>query len=408
MKNETPLQKLNSLRKIAVFGQNRVTKISEGAGIVIFGLGRDAVSFYPLGNVRILNETIDFLYKNEISIFNNFSRKNFQNKLIDLFRKVNKEDRDFKIKDWEEFKSSLNNIPQESFRIFAPIYGVKMDTEMISLGEFTIYHPDYLKETLHNEYPKIIKLINQHIKFDHNYKISVDIRAKDTEKGYELAFKLFSSFENVANFVMATFHKTKRIGIFNYLKFINFESFILSERKLNKSSVTLEHFEEVKIDEFQALHIESARNSIWKLITSERNEIEQRILNSIEWVGKALIEQDDTKALLQYIIAIEAVLQYDEGKFIVPSIVSQLSDTIAFLLGETSKDRIYYSNEVKNLYKIRSSITHSGKGNINSLTLHTAHIFCYKIVMKLISADPFNKFKSKKELYEYLHNLKYG
>lgn len=407
MKNKIFVQKLNLLKKISVFGKSN-TKFGEGVGIVMSGYGKNAVSFFPMSNVRIFKENVDFLYNSEIKISDSFSHKIFQKKLIGLLKKIHSEDRDFKEKDWDEFKTDLYNLPEESFRIFAPIYGITMDKATFSLGDFTIYNPKYFKDQLVVEYPKIVKLINEHVKFDDNYKISVDVVAKDMEKCYELGFKAFNSFENVANFTMATFHKTKRVGIFNYSKFINFECFMLNAKMVNRSSVILEHFEEVKIDDFKLISTENDNDIIWKLITSNKNQIEQRILNSIEWCGKALIEVDDSKALLQYIIAIESLLQYDEGKFIVPSIVSQSCDTIAFLLGETYKDRIYYSTEMKKLYQIRSSITHSGKGKITSLTLHTAHVFCYKIIKKLIGTEPFNKFQNKDELYDYLHNLKYG
>ncbi|WP_026750683.1 HEPN domain-containing protein [Sediminibacterium sp. C3] len=408
MSNKDISQKLNHLRTIAVFGKHQFMDLGKGAFVRIFGFDEDSVSFIAVKNVREFENITTYLYNSDVEISINYSFKTFQNKIADLLRSLNKEKSDIKKTDWENFKSKLNSQPVETVKVFAPIYGITMNQEAISFGDFTIYHPDQIKTRLEKEYPKVKNLTDKHVNFDGNYKIGVEVKARDIVKCQELAHRAFSSFENVANFVMSTFHKTKRIGVLDYSQFKKFETFLLSIEKVTISGITLEHFETVHIDDPIFQDPENGNAYIWNWITTNKNDLQQKIMDSIEWYGKAVIESDDSKALLQYIISIEALLQYDEGKLIVPSIVSQLCDMIAYLLGKSFEERVSYAENIKELYKIRSSITHSGKSKISNLSLHTAQIICHMIIRKIITTEPYKNFQSKKSLCDYLIKLKYG
>ena len=164
----------------------------------------------------------------------------------------------------------------------------------------------------------------------------------------------------------------------------------------------------MNIDNPQYQNDENGNQTIWQWITQEKNTLQGKIMDSIEWCGKATVESDDSKGLLQYIISIESLLQFDEGTFISSSIVSQLSDMVAFLLGETYKQRLSYVKYIRDLYHIRSALSHGGKGNISEISLHTAFILCHKIIRKVITQKPFSEFKTKESLCRYLINLKYG
>jgi len=81
---------------------------------------------------------------------------------------------------------------------------------------------------------------------------------------------------------------------------------------------------------------------------------------------------------------------------------------IAFLLGENYEERIEYAAYIKDLYSKRSAIVHGGITHLNYILLHTANVLCHKIIRILLSEFPYKKFKTKKELCQYLSRLKYG
>lgn len=408
MSNQDISRKLNQLKDSAKFGRHQFMNLGKDAIIKIFGKGKNAVSFIAVRRVREFNEISEYLYNSEQAIVAVYSLITFQEELCGLLRIINQENRKANLADWKGFVKGLKEKPDISVKSLASIYGVTMIQPTLTLGDFTIYKPSEVNQLIIAEYPKMPKSKKSQLNFGGTYVIGITVKSKDFQKCYELADKAFYSFENVANFVTAGFHKTNRIGIFNYSFSKKVVSISLTQDKFNKSTKTLEQFGIIPIDNPIYQDIENGNKKMWEWITLERNDLQQKILDSIEWAGKALVESDDSKALLQYIISIEALLQYDEGKFIVPSIVSQLSDMVAFLLGESHKQRVSYSTYIKDLYKIRSSITHSGKSNISDMSLHTAHILTHKIIRKIITTSPYNTFVSKKSLCKYLIELKYG
>jgi len=408
MSNQDISRKINQLKDTARFGRHQFMNLGKNAIIKIFGKGRNAVSFIAVRGVKEFDEITEYLYNSEQTIVDDYSLITFQEELCRLLKRLNQENRKAILADWKGFIKELKDRPDISVKSLASIYGVTMNERTVTLGDFTIYKPSEINQLITNEYPRISKSKKSQLNFGGSYVIGITVKAKDFQKCYELADKAFSSFENVANFITAGFHKTNRIGIFNYSFSKKVVSISLTQDKVSKSTKTLEQFGIIPIDNPLYQDVENGNKEMWQWITIRRNDLQQKILDSIEWAGKALVESDDSKALLQYIISIEALLQYDEGKFIVPSIVSQLSDMVAFLLGESHKQRVSYSNYIKDLYKIRSSITHSGKSNINDISLHTAHVLTHKIIRKIITHPPYKTFVTKKSLCKYLIELKFG
>ena len=299
--------------------------MSSGAFVEIFGSEKNAVSFIAVKSIGEFNTLTQYLYNADKRIVANFVLKTFQSKLSDLIRDLFKEDRNATIKDWNTFIDGMLKLPDNSVKILAPIFGIVMEQPTISLGDFALYQPSFADSYLKKEFPKASNLIDKHFNFKDEYMIGVTVKAKDLKKCEELATKAFYSFENVSNFITASFHKTNRIGIFNYSDSKKIVSFLTSETSITKSKRTLDNFQKVQIDDPIYNNEENCNNKLWKLITSSKNDLEEKIIDAIEWCGKALVEVDDSKALLQYIICIESLLQYEEDKFIAPSVPMQHS-----------------------------------------------------------------------------------
>ncbi len=383
--------------------------LGPGAMIKMFGKGKNLVSFISVGVLNEFDSITATLYKSNPKIPRNYTLNTFQFELAELLRILHIEQRDAKQVDWEKFIERIINKENITVHILAPIYGVKMDSPILKLGDFTIYNPSNKGQVLKTEFPTIYKRRNTKSLLNQDYKIGITVTAKDLDKCYELAEKSFSAFENIANFITATFHKTNRIGIFNYSASKNIDSFIISPSKVLKTTKIIEQFTTVQIDNPYYQNDENGNKTLWQWITMEKNNLQQKIMDSVEWCGRASVEADDSKAVLLYTISIEALLQYDESSPIKPSIMSLLSDMVAFLLGETFEQRISYRDYIRELYSVRSAISHGGsKSNISSINLHTAFIMCHKIIRKIITTEPFKNFQTKKDLCIYLGDLKFG
>ncbi|MEC5158108.1 hypothetical protein [Chryseobacterium sp. MP_3.2] len=115
------------------------------------------------------------------------------------------------------------------------------------------------------------------------------------------------------------------------------------------------------------LDIENGNNKVWELYSKlNNNKLEKRIKNAVEWTGKALKDENNAKALIQFIFAIECILHIDTKNIINPSILSQISDNIAFLLSEDFDQRKIIASSFKDLYIKRSGIVHGSSQEITS------------------------------------------
>ena len=100
--------------------------------------------------------------------------------------------------------------------------------------------------------------------------------------------------------------------------------------------------------------------------------MEKRILLAIDWVGKGLSETEFSKAFIQLMFSIEALLNYQEKEIIQPSILNKISEFIALSLGSDYYEKMKLESDFKRLYKIRSTIAHGNdtlvhKGDFNLL-----------------------------------------
>lgn len=386
---------INRLKEIAKFGETQWRE-SPTAAVKTFSSGKETVSFVSVGVLKEFNLITCKLYSQNQIVQDSYTLQNFIYELVDLLRILNKEDRNANNEDWETLVKQLIERPDIQTEISFPIYGVLLDSPLIELGEFKIYK----KEALTNKYSNSSN--PGKLKIDSEYFLALTVVAKSIEKCIEDAEKKFFAFENVANFITGGFHKTHKISLFNSWFFSQFEHLVFANNQILGGGKTLHMFTPVKIDNPYFSNKKDGYGEVWNLITSKRSDLQDKILESIEWSGKASVETDDNKALLLYMIAIEAILNYAHNSSLHVPITLSLADSVAFLLGKNKQSRIQYANYISKLYSIRSGIVHGSVRQISELDLHIAFSLCHQIIKKIVCEEPYKSFTSKKQLSEYL------
>ncbi len=105
--------------------------------------------------------------------------------------------------------------------------------------------------------------------------------------------------------------------------------------------------------------ISEGYDGFWDIMASDSgSDIDTRIFKSVTWIGKALEDSDRSRSLLQLFIALESLFQYDPKDQIRPDLTHQLSEYVAFALETKLSARKALFKEMKNLYRLRSSIVH--------------------------------------------------
>jgi hypothetical protein len=386
---------INRLKRIATFGPTGWNEIKTAA-VRIFGGGESTVSFISVGTLKEFKLITNSLYKKNVPIQKNYTLQDFIYKLIGLLRVLDQENRDANIDDWNALVNSLLKMPDVTAEIVLPIYGVLLANSPIELGAFTIY----TNEALKIKYPEL-NSSRERIR-DKEYFVAQTVTSKSLDKCREDAEKNFFIFENVANFITAGFHKTYKISLFDSRFFEQINHLAFTNNQILSGGKTLHNFEPVKIANPYFSDPINGSGKVWDLITITKNDLQKKILESIEWSGKASVETDDNKALLLYLISIEAILNYAQNTSLyIPTTIS-LADSVAFLLGTTKDSRRQLAKTITELYALRSGIVHGSVRQVPEHDLQRAFIPSHRIVKKILFEEPYKSLSSKKMLSEYL------
>jgi hypothetical protein len=148
---------------------------------------------------------------------------------------------------------------------------------------------------------------------------------------------------------------------------------------------------------------------VWQCLASASiSEIEKRLLLALEWIGQSLNENAPASAFLKSAIALEVLFTYQEKSLINTSILAQVSENVAMLLGTDMQSRQELEAEVKRLYSMRSSIAHAGNNDVNQADLDAIQDIARNIVVKILTAESLKEVTSITEMYKYFKSLKYS
>ncbi|GEM_PF-3269648 len=352
---------------------------------------------------QIFNKESENLYYRIREISDFFSEKTFANYLFTEFIPIIKnENRVVLENDFNLLVTYFKNQKIKTYKISREIHGVYIEKDKIKLGDFIIFNTVKNKETL-NKFRKLCDAdeIPQ-------FLIEIDIHAKDIDKAIEIANLKFEQFENIIAFIVGDLSRKKNIKIVNKIDTTSKKIFISSEKKIShreNSNYSLI----IDLDEEYFINKQLGNDKIWKLFSTESsNDLEKRIKNSIEWAGKALKDENDAKVLIQFMFAIECALHIQPKNTIInSSILSLISDNIAFLLYDDFDNRKMISSTFKDLYQKRSDIVHGSSQNVKSQDLNKAFHLCKSIVKKLLTDETYLTFSTAEKLGEHLTNQKF-
>ena len=396
---------INDLITLSVKNENYIDKSNEP--FKSFGIGNSNVSFVGLTALSMYQEGLEKLNAFNKEIEQTISLKKFEQNLISLIRFL----RDNKKKcDAKDFQNSFNNllaIKNTESEILYELFGAEMKGSTHTLGELTLYNDSLAEGILLEKYPLLQKRESFLDQRKSNIYLGVKVTARENNKAVEIADELVESFENVINYMEADLSHKRSIGVFNYRGWKNTSRIIC-----NNSSISFSGSKDIalpiKIENPFYTDPSQGNNKVWFLITKKnKTEIEKRLHQSIEWIGKGVHDKDKSKALVQFVFAIEGMLQYDEKTIITPSIVSQLSDWLAFIIQDEPAKRKEIAKYFKQTYRKRSAIVHGGAKTIDIKDLEIALRIAKLMVISFLTKKPFCDLKTIQKLGEYINELKF-
>jgi hypothetical protein len=406
MQKQTLADRLNEITSLFHLG---MPSEEEPALCDVFGTNLE----YPLsliGEGRERFQTaIDDLLNSFSEVKGTVSRELVIEELVPLIRKRKINGDSFSSTEADEFKQSICGLPLQSYRVLRPIYGLEMapDAAAVRFGDFQI---DFGRRLLisnrdHTLLASVLKPEDQNRLF-----IQCSVAARDTTIAFQLADALFYRFELIFRFLIGRRTDRVEVGIVNFSGAQMRDGFIFSEdgRPAGHESSWKGAMQSFVLRDPRFPMPTPPLIRLFELITRPNNEFEKHIMRCAEWTGQAIGEPNDAAALVKAAIALEVLFSANEKGLITPSIMAQVSESCAFLLGNENASPVEVERELKRLYGVRSSVVHSGKDSVDSKDLNAFIRICRHIVILLLSGNEFVGMDSMAKLAEYFRSRKYA
>ncbi|MDP1879981.1 MAG: HEPN domain-containing protein [Parachlamydiaceae bacterium] len=371
--------------------------------------GFGEIKFVGIEGQKIYYNTLDKLYASNHEIESTITLERYERELIHIVTTFKKENKICSQTDVTTFNQTLLQIPNVESEILYELFGAVMNCPDLEFGDFTVYNYEKSYDTLILKYPDLNSMKDVFFgDWQPKLLIGIKVKAREQSKAIELADKLCESFENVFSYVISDLNHKLRISILSYNERISINRIIGNTKAMgihmhNKNLITY-----VNLEDTFFKRADQGYDKVWGLITKDRNDIEKRIFIAIEWVGKAVQEIDKSKSLVQFIFAIEAMLQPDKREFVSPSIVSQLSEWSAFIINDEKEKRKEIAKYFKDLYSIRSAIAHGASKEVSMDSLQIALQIIKLIILAFLTQEPYKNMQKFDELQNVMTDLKFS
>ena len=383
--------------------------IGDGLGRRIFGGGDNGISFVG-PNLNKYKESLKELYQTDKSVHDTYSLNGFESELIGFLRENISTKKLIGADECNLFFAKLLAVTIDEFSVLRDVHGLilKDSSQPFVLGPFTIYH-----------FPTHQHIINSKTSLSSetlwtgeqpNYLIETTTKARHIDKAIEKADILFEKFELALRYAIGFDSYRFEVGVLNYQGWRHRRAYIFSRDGSASNSLSGHgSFELISIDDPYFSSADAGFDRMWETMTSsDITELQKRLLLAIEWIGQSYNEISPSSSFLKSAIALEILFTHNEKTLINSSILSQIAESIALILGRNLEERIKIESEVKKLYSMRSAIAHAGKTQVAQEDLFTIFHLSRAVVMKLMTNNSLRDLKSISAVHTYIKSCKFS
>lgn len=334
------------------------------------------------------------------------SRESLRASVVELVREAKVSGQQISRTQAQAFQVSILASPVQSFRVVKPIYGINLTGGApVKLGDFVINKGSELLHLKPTSY--LLQTRSEELNYPH---ILCTIRAREPERALEISALRFYSFELLFRFFVGKRTRWIEVGVDNYIGRQSRESIIMSEDNnvVHTSSSWKGSFQPFIFGDPKFPKPDERIQRLFGFITSTQNDFERHILRCAEWTGQAIAETNEASAHVKAATALEVLFSTNEKGPITPSIMAQISESCALILGKNPEEATKIESDVKRLYGIRSAVVHSGKDTVESADLALFILLCRNVLAQLLGDPRFREMKSMSELTTALKQKRYA
>jgi hypothetical protein len=142
-------------------------------------------------------------------------------------------------------------------------------------------------------------------------------------------------------------------------------------------------------------------SGILKKQADDRTGIENRLVSTFQWAGKASVEPRKEEAFLWFAVSLESLLM-DRSDH--AEITEKLALRGAHLIGRNLNSRLTVYKDLKKLYGIRSKVVHSGSIDIGEDQLSEIRYYSKLAALTMLCSSSFAEMNTDEELMSWFRN----
>lgn len=147
-----------------------------------------------------------------------------------------------------------------------------------------------------------------------------------------------------------------------------------------------------------ALHKLSA---LLKKDYAEVNDFDKRVLRAVHWIANAQIQIEEENRLLNLTTALETLFTQKDGT----PIANSIAEAVAFITARDLEERVATKKRVKNLYDLRSKISHGGHTVVGKTGIRDLSTYCRAV--SLWAINKIGEFKAHSDIFNWIENQKF-
>ena len=358
------------------------------------------------------NEFIKELYKHVQGEKLKISLKGFENLVIADYFDLTVND-----KQVHSLRQEIEEIPVERIHALLPLFNIQTTASKVNVGDYCLVQFQEIGKYINEMNWKIPEVHENDFKSDSYFLdvpfVDIVVEARDDDFALDMAKSKMQSFISFLNYCLFSDIKGVEVVSSHADTGIRSRHYLISPTSFcSSSSVNSPGIKRPDVSELlECINREEDGNR--RLIeivqkSSLENEIEKRVFNALNWIGLAIAEKNNAIALTQAIFAIECLLQTEiKGEPISKSIVASISESLAFLLGDSFEKRKDLEKQFKKIYGLRSKVAH-GKGNDVTIDNVLDSIFVAKqTIIAILTTPELKNAKTIQMVSNYIEKKRY-
>jgi len=291
----------------------------------------------------------------------------------------------------EDIIEEILDIDKKEYEYFIPIYGAKI-SEKLELDDITFMSKCDMPKDLNEKLGVELDDLNE-------VYANLAIKSYSKKRGYELAKAKVNSLLHIFSFFISPFNDRIKLSTTNDITTFTDTIILngggithLSSREGQVIPMNLEYFRTLDDKVFERLLELNKLDGL--------NEIEQRVLQSIYWLGESYLHKEIQYKFVNVITAIEAIIQTRNLN------LNAMAEMIAFILEDEYSNRVSLIKKFKKLYNIRSRIVHGDSTEVQYTMLRDAYMVAKSLTRWFVEND--QKITNMDELDAFVKVLKFS